>query len=342
MPKVPDIVPQLVERFDRNTETYKSPAFNETELRVELVNPFWKALGWDMDNEAGNAMAYRDVIHEDAIKAGAPDYCFRIGGMRKFFLEAKKPAINLKDDPSPAYQLRRYGWSAKLSVSVLTDFEELAIYDCRSRPRVNDKASVGRTKYYTYKEYLPKWDEIAGVFSREAVLKGCFDKFAESTRDKRGASEVDKEFLKEIEAWREVLAKNIALRNPRLDVHGLNFAVQATIDRIIFLRMCEDRGIERDAQLLGLCNGENVYARLLEVYRKADEKYNSGLFHFQVEKERAEAPDALTPKLRLDDDVLKDILSQLYPPQSPYEFSILPAEILGCSDLTCAGVLEDS
>jgi len=68
------------------------------------------------------------VIHEDAIKVGsatkAPDYAFRIGGTRKFFVEAKRPSVGIKDDPEPAYQLRRYAWSAKLSLSILSDFEE--------------------------------------------------------------------------------------------------------------------------------------------------------------------------------------------------------------------------
>lgn len=63
-----------------------------------------------MYNRQGYAEAYKDVIHEDAIRVGeaikAPDYAFRIGGTRKFFVEAKKPSVNLKDDISPAYQLR--------------------------------------------------------------------------------------------------------------------------------------------------------------------------------------------------------------------------------------------
>ena len=58
-------------------------------------------------------------------------------------------------------------------------------------------------------------------------------------------------------------------------------------------------------------------------------RYNSGLFHFEVEKDRAEAPDTLTPNLAIDDKVLKDIFDNLYYPQSPYEFSVLPADILG-------------
>jgi hypothetical protein len=259
----------------------------------------------------------------------APDYCFRIGGARKFFLEAKKPAVNIKDDVSPAYQLRRYAWSAKLPLSILTDFAEFAVYDCRVLPKPTDKASTARILYLTYKDYAERWDEIAGIFSREAILKGSFDKYAEAKKGKHGTSPVDKEFLAEIEAWRAALAKNLARRNPKLSVRDLNFAVQRTIDRIIFLRMCEDRGVENYGQLQALLNGENIYKRLQYLYNLADDKYNSGIFHFRPEKDRAEAPDELTLKLKIDDRVLKDIIRRLYYPESPYEFSVLSADILG-------------
>jgi len=326
--KPPPIIASLIERFDQNAEAYRSAAYNETQVRQEFINPFFEALGWDIANKSGHAEAYKDVIHEDAIKVGAPDYCFRIGGARKFFLEAKKPAVNIKDDPDPAYQLRRYAWSAKLPLSILTDFEEFAVYECLTRPRSNDKASVGRTLYLTYKDYLARWDEIALIFSKDAVWKGSFDKYVVSER-KRGTATVDAEFLAEIEKWRDALARNMAVRNTALDVHELNFAVQRTIDRIIFLRICEDRGIEHYAQLQALLNGEHIYGRLIHLYNQADDRYNSGLFHFRPEKERAEAPDELTLKLKIDDKVLKDIIHGLYYPESPYEFSVMPAEILG-------------
>ncbi|MFH1748417.1 MAG: type I restriction endonuclease, partial [Planctomycetota bacterium] len=332
MPAIPDAVNELVARFDRNRDDYKSPTYNEAQTRREFIDPLFKALGWDIDNEQGYAEAYKDVIHEDAIKIGgatkAPDYCFRIGGARKFFLEAKKPAIGIKDDPEPAFQLRRYAWSAKLPLSILTDFEELAVYDCRIRPHKNDKAGIGRTLYFTYDQYADHWDEIVGLFGKDAVLKGSFDKYAESTRRKKGTAEVDAEFLKEIERWRELLARNFALRNAGLSVRDLNFAVQRTIDRTIFLRMCEDRGVESYGQLQALLNGDKVYERLAVLFRRADEKYNSSLFYFTAEKGR-EPPDELTLALNLDDKVLRDVLGHLYYPDCPYEFSVLPAEILG-------------
>jgi hypothetical protein len=330
-------IERLVERFARNLDVYKRPEYKETQVRVEFIDPFFEALGWDVRNVHGYAEQYKDVIHEDAIKVGgatrAPDYCFRIGGVRKFFLEAKKPSVSVKGDVGPAYQLRRYAWSAKLPLSILTDFEEFAVYDCRRRPKPTDKVSVGRIMYLTFDHYLDRFDDIYNVFARESVLQGSFDRYVQDTTGKRGTSEVDAEFLKEIEGWRDVLAHNIALRNPDLSVHELNFAVQRTIDRIIFLRMCEDRGIEEYSRLLALTTptqpspaggggqGGGIYDRLGELYRQADEKYNSDLFDFRA--------DTLSQSLVIDDKVLKPILAGLYYPQSPYEFSVLPAEVLG-------------
>ena len=163
----------------------------------------------------------------------------------------------------------------------------------------------------------------------EAVYQGSFDRYTQTSKLKKGTSEVDNAFLAEIESWRKDLASNIALRNPSLSQREVNFAVQRTIDRIIFLRICEDRGIEKYGQLQELQDGENTYRRLCTIYERADEKYNSGLFHFTNEKGRAEIPDILTPTLKIDDTRLKSILKRLYYPDSPYQFSHFPADILG-------------
>jgi hypothetical protein len=321
------VIGELVERYRANRDRYESSAYNEETARNEFINPLFEAMGWDISNKAGAAEQYKDVIHEESIKVGdftkAPDYTFRFGGVRKFFVEAKKPFVDLKSDPDPAYQLRRYAWSAKLPLSILTDFEEFAVYDTRIKPRVGDKASVGRILYLTLEELLPKLEDIWNIFSKDAVLKGSFDRYAEATLGKRGTSEVDAEFLKDIEGWREELAKNLALRNEDLTEDDLNFAVQTTIDRIIFMRIAEGRGAELYGGLLALTNGPHIYRRLVELYRKADHRYNSGLFDFSADGDR------LTLGLTIDDKVLKPILADLYYPQSPYEFSVLPAEILG-------------
>src|SRR5207247_2769030 len=127
-----------------------------------------------------------------------------------------------------SYHQRRNAGSAKLLLSNLTYFEEFAVYDCRVEPLLGDKASVARVLYLNFREYVSRWDDIAKIFAREAILKGSFDKFAESAKAKRGTAEVDDAFLGEIERWRADLARNLALRNPTLGQHDLNFAVTRT------------------------------------------------------------------------------------------------------------------
>lgn len=333
MSKAPEAVITLVETFKRNYSAYKSGDYKEEQLKQEFLNPLFEALEWDVTNKEGNAPQYRDVIFEDSIKVAsgtqAPDYCFTLSGARKFFVEAKKPSVDIQNNQDAVYQLRRYAWTAKLPLSILTNFESFAIYESRRRPHPEDRASTERIKILTYEEFADKWNEIADIISKKAVRQGSFDKFAEAEEKKRGTQQVDDEFLNEIEKWRDEIARNVALRNPALSIHDLNYSVQRTIDRIVFLRMCEDRGIEPYGQLQSLLKTDHTYESLCQVYRRSDEKYNSGLFHFDKEKGRNTPPDEVTLGLGIDDTVLKGIIKDLYYPDSPYEFSVLPPEILG-------------
>jgi len=327
-----EIIKDLVRKYEEILATDKS-IYNEEQMKTEFINKFFIALGWDVHNDNGAAPDYKEVIFEDSIKVAggtkAPDYCFRVGGRRIFFVEAKKPSINIKQDKSAAYQLRRYCWSAKLKLSILTDFEELALYGSQIKPKKTDNAGIDRLEMYVYSDYVDKWDEIYEIFSKDAVTKGKFDKYAKDNKRKRGTLEVDDSFLKELNKWRKKLARNIALRNSDINAKQLNFAVQQIIDRIIFLRMAEDRGIEPENQLYNLKNESDIYSGFCEICNTADDKYNSGLFHFKDEASRKTPPDKLTMHLKIDDGVWKEIIDDLYYPKSPFEFSVMPPEILG-------------
>lgn len=329
----PPTVLDLVHRFQEQRDMYRSAPYKEAQVRAEFIDPLFRALGWDVDNSKGLSLIHREVVHEDSLyvegSKRAPDYSFRIGGERKFFVEAKKPSVNVETDPAPAFQVRRYAWSAKLPISIVTDFEEFALYDCRQEPTPQDDAAVARLMYFDFEKLLHKWDELKALISYDAVRSGSLEKYAESIRVRRGTTEVDSIFLAELERWRHALAKDIAAHNSTLSQRQLNFAVQQTIDRIIFLRIAEARGIETYGQLLHLLNRPEIYDGLKSIFHRADVRYNSGLFHFRPEAGSQEAPDELTLKLKIGDDVLGRILRRLYYPESPYEFSVLPTVILG-------------
>lgn len=319
-------ISELVERFNEQAESYKRADYNETQTRRDFIDPFFKALGWDVDNEHGYAESYREVIHEDRVKVEksnkAPDYSFRLaGGKRLFFVEAKKPSVDVKLDEAPAYQIRRYGWSAKLPVSIITNFAEFVVYDCTKRPKPTDKASASRIKYLSFADYLEEFDFLWDTFSKERVLKGSFDKFVEGKANKKGTATVDKEFLQSLDTWRKYLATSISWNNKHLDEEEINFVVQQTIDRIIFLRIAEDRGVEPDNNLRHCIKSGNYYKNLFEVFKIADEKYNSGLFDFRK--------DQISKDLNVDNKVIKNVVEELYYPKCEYAFDVMPVEILG-------------
>ena len=331
----PQEIINLVNKFKENEELYTNNDFDEENTKIEFINPFFKALGWDVDNEEGNSPQFKEVVFESSLRIGgqikAPDYCFRLGGTPIFLVEAKKPSEKINTNKDHAYQVRRYGWNAKTDLCILTDFEEFSIYETTTKPVQNQNASIGRVKYYKYTDYIDKWDEIANIFSKESVKKGRFAKFVNNNSDiiKKGTGEVDNEFLKEIEKWRLLLAQNIALRNVDIDIYSLNYAVQLTIDRILFFRMAEDRGIEKYGTLLELTKNEKIYENLMKLFKKADEKYNSGLFCLTANPDNHINRDLITENLIIDDDIFKKIFKNLYYPNSPYEFSVISIDILG-------------
>lgn len=135
---VPAIIHKLVETFDKNLDEYRCHQ-NETELRCELLDKFFVAIGSDVANEKGYDEAHKEVVHEFSVEVAGQgkkaDYAFRTGAEKfDFLVEAKKPSVKIESSQDAAFQIRRYGWSAKLPINILTDFEHFAVYDCRSKP----------------------------------------------------------------------------------------------------------------------------------------------------------------------------------------------------------------
>ena len=313
---------ERVRQYAMRINEYTRSTYNETEVRIEFVNPFFKALGWDVDNEAGLPQHIREVTHEATVlvdeagqkRSKKPDYSFRIGTETLFFLETKKPSVDITTDNAPAFQLRRYGWSGNLKISVLTNFADLYIYDCSVRPVESDDVGVALIAHYHFTEYEEKFDEIYALLSKEAVLSGAFAERFEAVRGAFRREPFDEYFLKQIKMWRLSLGSDIRKNVPSINEDTLNISVQRILNRIIFLRICEDRSFEQYETLKQI----RTYESLKQLFTVADQKYDSGLFEILEE-------DQIT----VSDDILLDIFCNLYYPNNSYEFSVVDPFIIG-------------
>lgn len=314
------LIIQKVEDFLSNKEEYLSHHFHEASARARFIDPLFIALGWNFE-QTDLKMQQWDVLREysDHSTTKRPDYAFRINGELKFFVEAKAPWVPLTKK-EPVFQAKRYAFSTngKAPIVILTDFEEFRVFNALKKPNI-DLPLEGVLKQYdlTYEKYLDKWDLLYEHFSREAVADGALDELKGKLTKK--TKTLDKEFLEEITQWREVLARNLALRNTSLTVDQLNVSVQRILDRLIFIRNLEDRQIEAEGRLLSIAETKtDIYSKLVPVFRKLNREYNGLLFkqHF-------------SEKLMVDDKLLSHIIKHLSWPLSPYQFDVIEPEILG-------------
>ncbi len=313
---------KLVEAYQKHFKQYSRPDYNETEVRNDFVNPFFEILGWDVQNKKNLPQHLREVKHEASVFVEEngkqvkkkPDYEFHVGSTPYFFLETKKPNVDIMASKEAAFQTRRYGWNGNLEISVLSNFTDLVIYDTSVRPNENDKPSVAQVAHFHFTEYVDKFDEISRLLSYETVVSGAFEKTFENISSSLKKEPFDKYFLSQIKEWRLVLSEDIVKNNSTINQETLNIFVQKLINRIVFLRICEDRELEKYESLKNI----GTYAELKKVFTAADKKYDSGLFEL-IDGEQFE----------ISDSILVDIFKELYYPNSCYEFSIVDPFIIG-------------
>lgn len=322
--KIKKTIQTLVEKYKSNRDFYRTSNFNETQVRNEFLDPLFEALGWDIRNMSGKKTNEREVLLEESLKANAathskkPDYTFRLFGERKFFLEAKKPCVDISIDDNPAKQVRRYGYTANLKISVLSNFEDLYIYDTSYKVEDGDTLTKARIKAYHYTDYENAVEELLELIGKESVYTGRFEEVWNNVELNVIHQSVDSMFLEQINQWRLMLGQQILSYVPDIDINYLGDIVQSYINKILFLRVCEDRNIETYQRLLTIAD-HNSHEELVAKFRDADNKYNSGLFGELISEE----------VIGNISSSFWTIIRQLYFPESPYSFTVLSSDILG-------------
>lgn len=288
--EIKDKISFLIQKYERERDYYRSTRYNETLLRNDFLDPLFEILGWDIKNKLGKNTNEREVLLEEPLKTNAsdhskkPDYTFRLFGERKFFLEAKKPAVDISREDEPAKQVRRYGYTAGLKISVLSNFEYLYIYDTTYPVNNHDQRTKALIKSYNYTELSDKAEELLNLLGKDTVYTGHFDEVWQNIEPNIIHTSIDNLFLKQINEWRLMLGQDILHAMPDIDIVELGDCVQSYINKILFLRVCEDRNIETYQRLLQIADQDN-YQELINKFHEADVRYNSGLFEEKLSEE---------------------------------------------------------
>jgi hypothetical protein len=333
---------RLTGSFRKNLSHLKSEAYDESALRNDYLIPLWRALGWDVENLQGATQPLREVQIESRVDIAGrkkrADYLFRTDGIDRFVCEAKKPRedLSIRD----AYQAQRYSFNLKLLIAALTNFESLKLFVVGGKP--DQEAPWDVCKNWHFLEYVGKAQELWDLFARQNVAAGSLDKFVASLPKRviKGKARqgwlivpervrtVDADFLADIEEQREELAKDLLRHNPDAELNDdfLNECIQCVLDRILFVRICEDRDIDTGRTLENLLKEwqeisvakPSLYSRLVRHFNSLDESFNGALF----------SPHE-SEKLNISDEYLVNLITDLSSEDSPYLFSTLPVEILG-------------
>lgn len=335
-------VKQLVEDFKASESHFLSATYSEAEVRKDFIDKFFTILGWDVDHhfqknpfqqEVKVEKAQRQEGHQSQKRA---DYAFSLAPDFKrtlFFVEAKKPSRLLRQNKDDYFQTAKYGWNSQTGISILTDFQELVIIDCRFKPDF-DTILKNEIKYYRYEDYANEdvFSEIYWLFSREAIVAGNLTTFIESlpkpkTKEKQlklfggKYQSIDESFLNYIDDIRLQMAQAFHANNPTLDHYDLTEATQRTIDRLVFIRFLEDKQIEPEDLMHSISTANYPWQKFIEISKRLDAKYNGVVFkeHF-IDKKAF---------LGADEELFRSIAADLDHTNTPYDFNYIPIHILG-------------
>jgi adenine-specific DNA-methyltransferase len=336
------IILGLIEDFEASEHHYLSSKYGESEVRTGFIDKFWNALGWDVYHNHQKNPFQQEVKIEKAQKQDGglgqkrADYAFHLAPdykQVKFFVEAKKPSRALKQNKDDYFQTAKYGWNAGTGISVLTDFQEFVIIDCRNIPDF-DTILKNQIEYFHYQEFkdFDVFERIYWLFSREAVEAGNLSTYIEDLPKPKGSDKqlklfggrylsIDVSFLNYIDSVRYKIAQALYNNNNELYKYQLTEATQKVVDRIVFMRFLEDKTIEPENILHDIGIHKHPWQKFIAESKRLDAKYNGIVF-----KPNFIDRDAF---LGADEGIFRDICLELDHTNTPYDFNYIPIHILG-------------
>lgn len=321
----PTTVQRLVEKFTADFPHYTDARgrYLEADARSEFIDPLLRALGWDIENQNGLIPSKREVVREESQQRVAsaskrPDYTLRVDGVGKLYVEAKKPSVNVLTDMDAIRQTRAYGWTKQHPIAVLTNFRHVRIFDASVPIGLDDTTTTALRFECEYTDLDKHWDTITSLVGRQAVHDpNWINQFKAALA--QAPLPADKRFVEQFNRWRLALGESMVARNKAMSETEVNDAVQRILNRLVFVRMCEDRGIEGEGVLRDAFTGTTT--DVVDLFKRLNDRYNTGIFR------AADGPN--DPVLLVSVTALKSIVNNLYAPLSPFSFAVLDADFLG-------------
>lgn len=335
-----ETVVKLCDTFKAHYETHHKSDYNETAVRKDFLDKFFAALGWDVNHDEQTNPYEQEVKVERNVKVAArvkkADYAFYIEPNfrdERFFVEAKKPSVTLETADN-CFQTIRYAYSSsRAAVSILTNFKEFIVMDCRFRPDINTAANHVH-KRYSFEDFKDKekFAEVYYLFGREAVAANALEKYAETLPKPKGKvkqrklfadgfRDLDDDFLAKLEEYRAELAKMFKRKNPALTSDDLTEATQRTLDRLVFIRFLEDKLIEPSTILDKFGDKPRAWKQFVGKSKDFDKSYNGIIFKPH--------PIIDADDFEVDDKTFLDVCDDFASKYSPYHFNYIPIHILG-------------
>jgi len=312
-----DTVRELVEKYQSKSSRERKQ-LKEAAVRQQFINPLLRALGWDTTTD--------QVKPEQRTLVGDADYALSLKGREQFFIEAKPFSEDLDgtrrvssgEKQSYVEQAIDYAWHQGCDWAVLTNFRELRLYFTHVNKDNLEKGLVFTlsAEEYTTDEGL---DQLAKL-SKPAVSDGSLERL-ERVRERDSVTE---EILNVLSEARMRLTQDIHESHSELSLNELRDGVQRILDRVVVMRVAEDRGVIPADTLLNMSQSwekttinpdvRTLVRDLKNAFRDFDSVYNSELF--------AEHP---CEDYEISNDVLLEIIDSLY----DYNFSYIDADVLG-------------
>jgi len=312
MPKQQEIE-NLVRKYEDIKNSGKLKSYSEEQTKKDFILPLFEILGW-------NVYSRSEVSAEETISSERVDYGFYLNDRIKFYLEAKKFNVNIHDEKF-ANQAIKYSFNKGATWAVLTNFETLIVFNAQD---IEGKLSDKRFFEINYSEFPDRFDQLS-LLSKEAFKNDLLDKEAEKVGKKVQKILVSNLLYKDLQNCRDILTKDLGQWNSGIDTDLLDEGVQKLLDRLLFIRVAEDRGIEPQTLVPMIrqardTTGKHLYQSMTEKFREFDSFYNSNLFS-EHPFEQWEEYSGATEK----------VISILYGKEGYYEydFKAMPADVLG-------------